>query len=199
MKRFFLVLALSTFLYACDHNTFLGVQPVDDTVNWFPGVESQCQGTDCYFIVRGAPYTLDSDIRLVDRDHNVLWRYPHYLNPGHEKLNFPHSVTLHNFPISYNGTEYGTDVTKVCISNTGKGQGLIIDYDTMETIWNSKDVSFSDGEELFYLNWFELIPEEYSLAEEMGFGRQPTVLLSTRDMHRCAEATLDGQIVWQFG
>ena len=199
MKRLLFFALLSCLFLGCDHNTFLGVQPIDSTVSWFPDVEARCQETDCYFVVRGAPYTLDSDIRLVDRDWEVLWRYPNFLDPTHHPLNFPHSVTLHNTPFTYNGTYYGPDITKVCISNTGKGQGLLIDYDTKETIWNSKEVAFSDGEGLFYLNWLELLPEELSLAEEKGFGRQPTVLFSTRDMHRVGEATLDGDIVWQFG
>jgi len=198
MKRtLYLILLLS--LSACDHNTFLGVQPIDATVSWFRNMEPRCRDTDCYFVVRGAPYTLDSDIRLVDRDHQVLWVYPNFLNPEHQKLNFPHSVVLQNTPITVRGRTYGTDVAKVTISNTGKGQGLIIDYRTKETIWNSKDVGFSDDEGLFYLNWIEILPPSLSLAESKGFGRQPTVLCSTRDMHRVFEATLDGQIVWQFG
>lgn len=52
MQRILFFALLSCLFLGCDHNTFLGVQPIDSTGSWFPDVEARCQSTDCYFVNR---------------------------------------------------------------------------------------------------------------------------------------------------
>ncbi len=106
-----------------------------------------------------------SKILAVDPDGNTLWVYDQDL------------CWAHNADLQLNGN--------LIISDTGNDRVIEVDADH-NIVWNSDDVTFSDGALLNY-------PNDANILEG------DTVLITDRDNHRAFETDRAGNILWQFG
>jgi hypothetical protein len=117
-----------------------------------------------------------SKIIEVDADGNVVWFFPsirlRLLRAGDQGLNWAHNAD--RLPSG-----------NTLISDTGHDR--VIEIDASGTVvWNSDDVTFSDGSVLDYPNDANWLPSD-------------RLLITDRDNHRVLEIARDGTIVWQFG
>lgn len=106
----------------------------------------------------------------VDRASNEIWsyRYPEAW------LDFPHSAF------------WNPDGTMV-IADTAHGRIVLVDTETKEVVWDSRDVPLSDPSiSLIYNNFAAVLPNG-------------NILASLRNVHLVLEFQLDGTIVWSFG
>ncbi|HDI86251.1 MAG TPA: hypothetical protein ENF83_02440, partial [Candidatus Korarchaeota archaeon] len=112
------------------------------------------------FTVGGGP----SRVVEIDESGEVVWSF--------EDLDFAH------------GAEVRGDW--VLISDTGNDRVLIVDRRTKQVVWNSDDVTLSDGSRLNYPNDADFVGED-------------RILITDRNNHRVIEIDLDGNVLWQFG
>ena len=112
------------------------------------------------FTIGGGP----SSVVEVDRSGNIVWEY--------RGLNFAHSA------------EVWEDL--VLISDTGNDRVIIVDKRTNQIVWNSDDITLSDGSRLNYPNDADFITDD-------------RILITDRNNHRVIEIDLNGNILWQFG
>ncbi len=106
-----------------------------------------------------------SGIYEIDRFGEIYWSYTTGL------------AWAHNADRQTNGN--------VIISDTGHNRVIIID-ETGNTLWDTDDITLSDGSNLQYPNDANLLTN----------GNR---LITDRDNHRVIEITETGNIVWQFG
>lgn len=108
---------------------------------------------------------LGGGIFEIDREGTVVWSYTTDL------------VWAHNADKQPNGN--------VIISDTGNDRVLVIDQAGF-VLWNSDDISLSDGSVLHYPNDANIIPEGAHL-------------ITDRDNHRILRVDIGGALLWQFG
>jgi hypothetical protein len=106
-----------------------------------------------------------SGVFEIDRDGNILWSFAAGLNFAHNADQRPDHSAI--------------------ISDTGHDRVIIVDLDGM-TVWNSDDITLSDGSTLQYPNDANLLL----------CGNR---LITDRNNHRVIEIDALGNIVWQFG
>jgi len=118
-------------------------------------------------ITDAGPNLLDegSGIYEIDRSGEIIWSYTGDLR------------WAHNADRQDNGD--------VIISDTGNDRVIIIN-ETGTILWDTDNISFSDGSQLQYPNDANLLAN----------GNR---LITDRDNHRVIEVTESGNIVWQFG
>lgn len=148
---------------------FGGISQVCETSNAKTGLKISVHDVDMlengHFLltlltIGGGP----SKVVEVDENGNVLWLF--------ENLNFAH------------GAEILGD--KVLISDTGNDRVIIVDKKTNQMIWNSDEITLSDGSTLKYPNDADFIAEN-------------RILITDRNNHRVIEIDLNGNILWHFG
>ena len=126
-----------------------------------------------------------SQILEVDPAGNVVWSFNQDLSWAHNADRRPTTpnklgTSSSNLQLPASNLQFLT-----LISDTGHDRVIEIDA-AGNIVWNSDDVTFSDGSALDYPNDANWLPTDH-------------LLITDRDNHRVIEIARDGTIVWQFG
>ncbi|MEE8458976.1 MAG: PQQ-binding-like beta-propeller repeat protein, partial [Phycisphaerales bacterium] len=113
----------------------------------------------------GLPNNASAGVYEIDRDGIIIWSYEGGLDWAHNADRQPGGLTI--------------------ISDTGSDRVIIINM-AGAVVWNTNDITLSDGSTLDYPNDANLLPS----------GNR---LITDRDNHRVIEIDASGLIVWQFG
>ncbi|MFC1633947.1 PQQ-binding-like beta-propeller repeat protein [Planctomycetota bacterium] len=105
----------------------------------------------------------DSCVYEIDRDGQIFWSYT--------GLNWAHNADKHD--------------NLVIISDTGNNRIVIVD-ESGTIVWNTDELTLSDGSTLSYPNDANLL----------GNGNR---LITDRDNHRVIEIDENGNVIWQYG
>lgn len=154
----FIVIAICTTLSACG-----------DQCGSYLGAQRMEDGTTV--ICEACEFYRTAKVVRVAPDGTEVWSYRY---PDSD-LDFPHSA-------------YWNPDDTLTIADSHHGRIIIVDTETKETVWDSRDVTLSDPTitGLYYNNYACSLPNG-------------NVLVSLRDGHMLVELQLDGTVDWTFG